>query len=208
MKTALRPVILPRGASGHWRADVDTRERMVARRRFTAEEYHKMGEAGILGEDDRVELIEGEVVEMAPIGSRHAMCVIRLNRLLVSLVGDEAFVSPQNPVSLDPRQEPQPDLAVLRARDYKDSLPGPEDVLFLIEVSDTTLRYDQEIKLPLYARSGILEVWIMDLAGGAIKRHNEPSGDGYRRTERARRGDGIRSEVFPNIFLRAADVLT
>lgn len=102
---------------------------------------------------------------------------------------------------LDPRQEPQPDLAVLRARDYKDSLPGPEDVLFLIEVSDTTLRYDQEIKPPLYARSGILEVWIVDLAGGAIERHNEPSGDGYRRTERTWRGDGIRSEAFPNIVL-------
>lgn len=167
-----------------------------------------MGEAGILGEDDRVELIEGEVVEMAPIGSRHAACVRELTWLLSRQLGDELRLDVQNPVRLDPRQEPQPDLAVLRARDYKDSLPGPEDVLFLIEVSATTLRYDQEIKLPLYARSGIPEVWIVDLAGGAIERHNEPSGDGYRRTKRARQGDGIRSEVLPHIILRAADILT
>ncbi len=108
---------------------------------------------------------------------------------------------------LGPRQEPQPDFAVLRARDYTASLPDPEDVLFLIEVSDTTLRYDQEIKLPLYASSGISEVWVVDLAGGAMERHNEPWGDGYRRTERARRGDEIWSEVVPGIILRAADVL-
>jgi hypothetical protein len=110
-----------------------------------------MGEAGILHEDDRVELIEGEIVEMAAIGTRHFSCVNRLNWLLVMSVGDEAVVSVQNPVRLNEHTEPQPDLTVIRPRNYTEALPVPEDVLLLIEVSDTTLAYDRNIKLPLYA---------------------------------------------------------
>ncbi|MBA2669266.1 MAG: Uma2 family endonuclease, partial [Gemmatimonadetes bacterium] len=110
---------------------METMQKQVTRRRFTVHDYHQMAEAGILHEDDRVELIEGEVVEMAPIGSRHFTCVNALTSLLVKGVGDEAIVSVQNPVRLDEHNEPQPDLAVIRARDYRSSLPGPEDVLFL-----------------------------------------------------------------------------
>jgi Uma2 family endonuclease len=182
-------------------------EKELRRRRFTVHEYHRMAEAGIFGEDERVELIEGEVVEMNPIGSRHAMCVIRLTRLLVPLAGEDAFVSPQNPVRLGEYEEPQPDLALLRARDYEDSLPGPEDVLLLIEVSDTTLRRDREVKLPRYARAGIPEGWILDLTGEAIERHNDPSEGGYRRTERARRGETLASEIMPDLILRVDAVL-
>jgi Uma2 family endonuclease len=159
--------------------------------RFTVRDYHRMGEAGILHEDDRVELIEGELVEMAAIGTRHFSCVNGLNRLLVMSVGDEAIVSVQNPVRLNEYTEPQPDLTVIRPRDYRLSLPGPEDVLLLIEVSDTTLAYDRGVKLPLYARAGIREVWIVDLAGEVIVRHTDPSGDGYRNSEHARRGEMI-----------------
>jgi Uma2 family endonuclease len=130
----------------------------VKRRRFTVHDYHRMGEAGILHEDDRVELIEGEIVEMAAIGTRHFSCVNRLNRLLVMSVGDEAVISVQNPVRLNEHTELQPDLAVIRARDYRESLPEPDDVLLLIEVSDTTLAYDRGVKLPLYAKAGITEV--------------------------------------------------
>jgi Uma2 family endonuclease len=130
----------------------------VKRRRFTVHDYHRMGEAGILHEDDRVELIEGELVEMTAIGTRHFSCVNRLNRLLVMHVGDDAIVSVQNPVRLNEYNEPQPDLAVIRPRDYKESLPMPEDVLLLIEVSDSTLAYDRGVKLTLYARAGIREV--------------------------------------------------
>jgi Uma2 family endonuclease len=137
----------------------------VKRRRFTVHDYHRMGEAGILHEDDRVELIEGELVEMTAIGTRHFSCVNRLNRLLVMHVGDDAIVSVQNPVRLNEYNEPQPDLTVIRPRDYLESLPKPEDVLLLIEVSDTTLAYDRGVKLPLYARAGIREVWIVDLLG-------------------------------------------
>ena len=116
-------------------------------------------------------------------------------------VDDAAIVSVQNPVRLDEYTEPQPDLAVLRARDYSRSLPGPEDVLLLIEVSDTMLRYDRGVKLPLYARAGIREVWIVDLAGELTGRYTDPSGKGYRGVERARRGETARSITLPELAL-------
>jgi Uma2 family endonuclease len=186
---------------------MQTVQKQVTRRRFTAHEYHRMAEVGLLHEDDRVELIEGELVEMAAIGSRHFTCVNTLNRLLMSSFGDEYVVSVQNPVRLDESTEPQPDLAVFRARDYRDSLPGPEDVLFLIEVSDTTLSYDRSIKLPLYARSGILEVWIVDLTGELIERHTGPSGEIYRYIERSRRGETLSSNVLPELTFDSGTVL-
>lgn len=173
----------------------------VTRRRFNVHEYHRMAEVGILYEDDRVELIEGEITEMAAIGTRHFTCVNGLNRMLVRGVGDEAIVSVQNPVRLDEHGEPQPDLAVIRARDYRDSLPTPEDVLLLIEVADTTLAYDRGVKLPLYARFGIREVWIVDLNVGVVERHTGPSPDGYRLTARAGRGESLGSETLPERVL-------
>jgi len=195
-----------RGAN-HRRAYVDTKTQEVTRRRFTVHDYHRMGEAGILHEDDRVELIEGEIVEMAAIGTRHFACVNQLNRLLVRGVGDAAIVSVQNPVRLDEHTEPQPDLTVLRVRDYRDSLPMPEDVLLLIEVSDTTLTYDRGVKLPLYARAGIREVWIVDLPGEVIERNTDPSADSYRTSKRARRGEKIESTTLPELSLSVAAVL-
>lgn len=180
---------------------------MLARKLFTVHEYHRMGEAGILHEDDRVELIEGEIVQMAAIGTRHFTCVNELTRLLVRTVGDEAIVSVQNPVRLDERNEPQPDLAVIRARSYRESLPTPEDILLLIEVSDTTLAYDKNAKLPLYARSGIPEVWIVDLAGETIERYTEHSGNDYRHMEKVRRGEAFESTALPSLSLHADDVL-
>ncbi len=186
---------------------MDTKTQEITRRRFTVHEYHRMGEAGILHEDDRVELIEGEIVEMAAIGTRHFSCVNGLTRLLVRGVGDAAIVSVQNPVRLDERTEPQPDLAVLRVRDYRESLPMPEDVLLLIEVSDTMLRYDRGVKLPLYARVGIREVWVVDLAGEIIERHTDPSGNTYRGLEQARRGEKIESATLPELTLGVDAVL-
>jgi Uma2 family endonuclease len=191
----------------HRRAFVDTKTHEVTRRRFTVHDYHRMGEAGILHEDDRVELIEGQIVEMAAIGTRHFACVNQLNRLLVRGVGDAAIVSVQNPVRLDEHTEPQSDLTVIRARDYRESLPMPEDVLLLIEVSDTTLSYDRGVKLPLYARAGIPEVWIVDLAGEVIERHTDPAEDSYRTFKRARRGETIEPVTLPEMALRVDAVL-
>jgi Uma2 family endonuclease len=175
-------------------------EEGVRRRRFTVEEYHRMGEAGILGEGERVELIEGEVIEMNPIGSRHAACVKMLTKLLSGALGEDLLLDVQNPVRLSGGLEPQPDLMVVRARDYRDSLPGPEDVLLVIEVSDTTLGYDRNVKLPLYARAGIEEAWIVDLPNKAIERHNDPSQTGYGRMQRVGLGKTLASEVFPDLI--------
>ena len=124
-----------------------------------------MGQAGILGEDDRLELLEGEIVEMAPIGSRHQSVVDRLTRLFSNRVGDAAVVRVQGPVRLGDDSEPQPDLLLLRRRAdfYATAHPGPEDVLLLVEVPDTSTEYDREVKLPLYARHGIAEVWLVGL---------------------------------------------
>lgn len=180
---------------------------MLARKLFTVEDYHRMGEAGILHEDDRVELIEGEIVEMTPIGARHASCVRELNSLLSRQVEETLRVDVQNPIKLDERSEPQPDLAVIRARDYRESLPMPEDVLLLIEVSDTTLAYDKNVKLPLYARAGIPEVWIVDVGGETIERHTDPSREIYRHTEKACRGEKLESVALPSMVIIVDAVL-
>src|ERR1051325_266182 len=123
-----------------------------------------MGKAGILKAGDRVELIEGEIIQMPPIGSRHASCVGRLTRLLVPALRDRAFVYVQNPVRLDELSEPVPDLAVLKPRpdDYSTGHPRSGDTLLVVEVSDTTLSYDRGRKLPLYARQRVQEVWIVE----------------------------------------------
>jgi len=194
------------GASREAFVETKAREE-VRRRRFTVEEYHRMGEAGILRAEERVELIEGEIVEMNPIASRHAACVMVLTRSLGRSLGDELLLDVQNPVRLNGGLEPQPDLAVVRARDYGGSLPGPEDILLLIEVPDTTLNYDRNVKLPLYARAGIAESWIVDLPNEAIERHNDRSEEGYRRMERVGRGRSLSSEALPNLTLRADAVL-
>ena len=176
---------------------METSRQQLTRWRFTVHDYHRMGEAGILHEDDRVELIEGELVEMTAIGTRHFSCVNRLTRMLVMNVGDEAIVSVQNPVRLNEYNEPQPDLTVIRSRDYRESLPMPEDVLLLIEVSDTTLAYDRGVKLPIYAQAGIREIWIVDLAGKTIGRYTDRSEEGYRPADRIRRGQTLESDALP-----------
>jgi Uma2 family endonuclease len=188
---------------------VETQTRVEARirRRFTVDEYHRMAESGILHEDDRVELIGGEIVEMSPIGGRHAACVREINHLLGRQVSDELRVDVQSPVKLSEQEEPQPDLAVIRARGYGSSLPTPEDVLLLIEIADTSLAYDREVKLPLYARSGIAEVWLVDLNGGIFERHTEPSEEGYRLVRRAGRGESLESAVLPALTLPVDVVL-
>ena len=179
----------------------------VTRWRFTVHDYHRMGEAGILHEDDRVELIEGEIVEMAAIGTRHFTCVNRLNRMLVMGVGEAAVVSVQNPVRLNEHTEPQPDITVIRPRDYTESLPIPEDVLLLVEVSDTTLAYDRNVKLPLYARAGIGEVWIVNLPTRTIEQYTDPSGDGYRRVDHERGGQKLKPAALPDLTPTVDEIL-
>jgi Uma2 family endonuclease len=147
--------------------------------RISANAYHRMGEAGVLAPEARVELIEGEIIDMAPIGSRHASVVNRLNRIIVPAVGDRAIVQVQGPVRLDDFSEPEPDVALLKPRAdyYRDALPGAADVLLIIEVADSTQRYDRRVKVPLYARHGVPEVWVIDLENSLAHFHRRP-GDG------------------------------
>lgn len=179
------------------------------RRRFTAEEYRKMAEVGILHEDDRVELIGGEIVEMNPIGTRHLACVTALTHLLVVSSEGRYFVSVQNPIFLGGDDEPQPDLSLLaeRPRPDAEAPPGPTDVLLVIEVSDATLSYDRNVKLPLYAQTGIPEVWIVDLQNEAVEVHAGPEGRRYAKVGKYRRGDEVRSASVPGLTLPVQDIL-
>ncbi|MFN4072782.1 MAG: Uma2 family endonuclease [Thermus sp.] len=131
---------------------------MAQRYRFGIEEFERLFR-GVTG----VELLEGEVYQMSPIGPRHAEAVARLVTRFAQALGDKARIWPQNPVRLPPGSEPQPDIALLKPKDYWETLPTPEDVLLLVEVSESSLEYDRDVKLPLYAQAGIPEVWILDL---------------------------------------------
>jgi Uma2 family endonuclease len=156
---------------------------LAARRRFTVGEYERMVQAGILTEDDRVELIDGDILTMAPIGPRHAACVRRLNALLMaSPVKDQFVVSVQDPISLpSAASEPQPDIALLAPplSRYTDRHAEARDVLLLIEVADPSAADDRAKKLPVYARAGISEVWLVDLPNRGIERYRSPSPEGY-----------------------------
>jgi Uma2 family endonuclease len=181
----------------------------VRRRRFTREEYHRMAEAGIFHAHDRVELIEGEIVQMTPIGRRHAACVAELNRLLVPAVGQRALVWPQNPITLPDDTEPQPDIVLLRPRvdRYLRDDARPEDVLLLVEVADTSQPYDRLVKLPLYGRAGVAEVWIVDLPGEVIEVHRHPTPGGYTQVERVGRGGAVAPAAFSDIVLSVDAIL-
>jgi Uma2 family endonuclease len=150
--------------------------------RFSVADYNRLGEIGLLTEDDRVELIDGEIIDMPPISSRHAGTVDYLNDRLFAAVGGQAIVRVQNPIVLDDFSEPQPDITLLRPRDdfYTRSHPRPDDVLLVIEVAETTLSYDRDRKLPVYARAGIAEVWIIDVARNTLSAFRNPEGHAYR----------------------------
>ncbi len=179
----------------------------VSRRLLTVDEYHRMGEAGILTEDDRVELIEGELVAMAPIGSEHAAASNSLNRLLMQAVGNRGIVSVGNPVRLSRRSEPQPDFAVLKPRDdYRTRLPQPEDTLLVVEVANTSLDFDRKVKLALYARSGIPEVWIVNLPAEEVEIHRSPVGDSYTSAARAGRSDTLTIQAMPRVRIPVAKI--
>ena len=179
------------------------------RRVFNVEEYHRMSEAGILSEDDGVELIEGEIIKMTPIGSRHAACVNRLNVLLNRKAGHAAIVSVQNPIRLDDYSEPQPDIALLQPRDdfYSQAHPASKDVLLIIEVADTSIEYDRSVKLPLYARARIPEVWLANLINDSVKAFSQPADGAYREFREAKRGEVLTPARIPDMTLSVDEIL-
>jgi Uma2 family endonuclease len=159
-----------------------TAEGLYHRYRFSVEEYLRMAEAGILTEDDHVELIDGEIIDMPPIGIPHAGSVNRIGNRLKEQVGSGAILSIQNPIRIGDFSLPQPDIALLRPRDdfYASAYPTPGDILLLVEVADSSARYDREKKLPLYAAAGIGESWIVDIPAQTLLVCREPSAEGYR----------------------------
>lgn len=176
--------------------------------RFTVSDYHRMADTGILGEDARVELIRGQIIDMAPIGAPHFGMVNRLTRLLPACIAGRGALSVQNPVRLDDGSEPEPDVAVLkpRADDYETATPRPADVLLMIEVSESTLRYDRDVKIPLYAESGISECWLVDIVGRAVEVYRRPVGGRYAEMRRVGSEGTLDIEALPGATLAAGDL--
>jgi Uma2 family endonuclease len=176
---------------------------------FTVETYHRLGELGVFHEDDRVELINGQIVPMTPIGDAHAACVQRLNTYLGHRTELPVVVSMQNPVVLDPRWEPQPDIAVLR-RDA--GLAGrwhatARDVVLIIEVAESSLVYDRDVKIPQYAEAGIPEAWLVDVNAETITVYRHPTAGGYRETAVVERGHVLRPDQLPAVEITADEIL-
>jgi Uma2 family endonuclease len=175
----------------------------IPKRLFDVDEYHRMGEAGILREDDRVELIDGEIVAMTPIGPRHNASVDRINRSLVTAVGEQAIVRVQGSVRLDRFQEPQPDFVLLRPRPdfYASELPGPNDILLIVEIAESSAGYDRTVKARVYASAGIREYWLVDLQHRSLSQYTEPQGDAYRQVRQYAAGESIAPEALPHCVL-------
>jgi len=181
----------------------------LKRKLFTIDEYEAMIETGVLTVNERLELIRGEIVEVSPIGKRHAACVSRLTELLVSKLIGQAQFHPQNPVRLPNNSEPEPDMMLVkpRADSYAGKRPEPEDVLLLIAIADSTLYTDRRIKIPLYAEAAITEMWLVDLGNELIEVYRRPTPDGYQTVTRHQRGDRIAAAAFPDVTFAVEDIL-
>lgn len=182
---------------------------LAPKRLFTVDEYDRMGKTNILREDDRVELIEGEIILMTPIGSRHAGCLLRLQNIFLSLLVDrKILINIQNPIHLDQYSEPQPDVVLLKPREdfYESAIPKPSDIFWVVEVADTSLRYDRLEKIPLYGRCGIQESWVVDLENRVIEIYTQPSPEGYRQSKRYSPGKSFSVSAFPDFPIVVNDI--
>ena len=183
---------------------VELRKRLI-----TVADYYRMGKAGVFRPDERVELIEGEIIEMTPIGRRHAATVSKINNLFSDKLQKIAILGIQNPIDLGETSEPEPDVVLLRPRDdfYADHHPRPDEIFLLIEVADTSFKYDQEIKLPLYAKANISEVWIVNLEANQIETYCSPK-DGDYQSMKIHKKDQVFSPLhFAECELRVSDLL-
>ncbi len=179
------------------------------RHRLTVEDYYRMADVGILGPEDRVELIDGEIIDMAPVGELHGGTVAQLDHLLQRLVGDRAIVFVQSTAVLGRYSAPEPDLALLRPRAdfYKSALPGSDDILLIMEVADTSLRHDRDVKAALYARHGIPEFWLVDVRGKRLTRHRNPADTGYALVDVPDVNDPVAPARLPGVRIDFAAVL-
>ena len=169
--------------------------------KFTVQQYELMLEVGVFAESDRLELINGEIRVMSPIGIKHAVCVAKTARAFQIKLGNRAFVWTQNPILLSNYFQPQPDLAILKWRDdfYAEALPMPDDILLIIEVADSTIAYDRDVKNPLYAANGIPEMWLFDVNKKVVEGYSQPSASGYKRMQRYEKNDTLAMFAFPDI---------
>lgn len=181
----------------------------VQRRLFSTNEYHRLVNAGILHEKERIELIQGELILMAPIGSSHASRVDRLNRIFNKYVGERAIIRVQNPVKIDDHSEPEPDIALLKPRSdfYAERHPAPQEVFLIVEVADTSLDYDRNVKMPLYAQQGISEAWLINLPEHCVELYTEPSPQGYEVHRIFHTGKIIISSIFPDLHVPVEEIL-
>ena len=177
--------------------------------RISVDAYHRMGDAGVFAPDARIELIEGEIFDKAPIGSRHASVVNRLNRIIVQAVGERVITQVQGPVRLGDLSEPEPDLALLvpRADYYRDALPSAAGVLLIIEVADSTQRLDRRVKVPLYARHGVPEVWVIDLENVLVHFHRRPDNGAYAEISATEHPSSTPIAALPGITVDLSGVL-
>ncbi|MBD2774495.1 Uma2 family endonuclease [Iningainema tapete] len=181
-------------------------------KRFTIAEYHRLAELGFFGEDERVELIKGELFQMPAKGTQHSTFNRRLIRELSRLLGDRATIQSQDPVVIPNNSEPEPDIAILRNRedDYLDAHPNPSDVLLLIEIADSSLKYDQEVKLPIYAEGGISDYWIFNLVDNFLEFYSEPyqvqGKFGYRRKLIFLPHESVNLPFFPDLVIHLSKV--
>ncbi len=180
----------------------------LLRRKFSVQQYHQMLASGILREDDRVELLRGEIIEMSPIGTKHAACVNRLVNLLVQLLDKRAIIAAQNPVVLNNNSEPQPDVALVQPRNdfYATAHPQPQDIFLLIEVADSTVMYDREEKIPLYAEANIMEVWLVDINAEMVEVYQQPTGGTYQLMHKLTRDERLSIKAFPDINITVKQI--
>jgi Uma2 family endonuclease len=178
-------------------------------RPISVEEYHRMGETGILGPDERVQLVNGRIIEMPPIGPRHASRVSRLRRLFAARFEDRVTVREQQPLTLDSTSEPEPDIVIARfsPEDYESAHPTAADTLLVVEVSESTLSTDRGVKLAAYANSGVPEYWIVNLVDGVLEAYAEPDGVTFRQHRVARSGERISPRAFPDEAIGVDEIL-
>ena len=181
----------------------------LLRKKFTVSEFCKMAEMGIFRDEDNIELIEGEIVEMGKIGRRHAAYCDRLNDLFRDKFQKRVLIRVQSPVELNNLSQPQPDLALLRRREnyYESGHPQPHDIFLLVEIADTTIDSDREIKIPLYGQNGILETWLIDINEQCLEIYRDPSSQGYQSNRKLRRGQSIASLIFPKIVIDVNEIM-
>lgn len=184
-------------------------EAQLERYPITTDLYHQMIEKGILTEDDKIELLEGDLIKMSAVGPRHAACVERLSDYLRDELGKAVSLRHQNPVELSNYSEPEPDIAIIKRRKdyYIQAHPQPHDVLLLVEVADSTLKKDRGIKLAAYAKAGIIEYWIVNLADDLIEVYTNPSGNTYQNVRLVRHDETLALQALPAITLLSDEVL-